>query len=146
MAGRRAPAAGETAVIEHARRQAPCDPHFSSRRPRATGLPVSLGGATKGSPLQQRVSRRSTTAVERTVRPSRHRSPDLAASDDVPNGLDWQAFSTRFFPGRRRHDLEVLKAYGAYRNGADEGRGPEEAERFEEGRARAVAVISAASG
>ena len=30
--------------------------------------------------------------------------------------LDWQAFSARFFPGRSRHDLQVLKAYEAYRN------------------------------
>jgi hypothetical protein len=36
-------------------------------------------------------------------------------SSDVPDGLDWQAFSTAFFPGRRRHDLEALTAYGAYR-------------------------------
>jgi hypothetical protein len=34
----------------------------------------------------------------------------------LPVGLDWSAFSTRFFPGRRRHDLEALRAYGAYRN------------------------------
>ena len=34
----------------------------------------------------------------------------------VPVGLDWSAFSARFFPGRRRHDLEALRAYGAYRN------------------------------
>jgi hypothetical protein len=34
----------------------------------------------------------------------------------LPVGLDWSAFSARFFPGRRRHDLEALRAYGAYRN------------------------------
>jgi hypothetical protein len=33
--------------------------------------------------------------------------------------LDWQAFSSRFFPGRGRHDLQVLKAYDEYRNGLD---------------------------
>jgi hypothetical protein len=34
--------------------------------------------------------------------------------------LDWQAFSSRFFPGRRgRHDMQVLKAYEAYRNSFD---------------------------
>ena len=33
--------------------------------------------------------------------------------------LDWQAFSSRFFPGRSRHDLQVLKAYEAYRNSFD---------------------------
>ena len=30
--------------------------------------------------------------------------------------LDWQAFTARYFPQRRRHDFEVLKAYEAYRS------------------------------
>ena len=29
--------------------------------------------------------------------------------------LDWQAFSARYFPDRRRHDFEVLTAYHAYK-------------------------------
>jgi hypothetical protein len=29
--------------------------------------------------------------------------------------LDWKAFSTRYFPERRRHDREALHAYGVYR-------------------------------
>jgi hypothetical protein len=33
--------------------------------------------------------------------------------------LDWQAFSSRFFPGRSRDDLQVLKAYEAYRSSFD---------------------------
>jgi len=33
---------------------------------------------------------------------------------DVPR-LDWTAFSARFFPERRRHDHEAIKAYGACR-------------------------------
>jgi hypothetical protein len=33
--------------------------------------------------------------------------------------LDWQAFAFRFFPGRGRHDLQVLKSYVAYRNSFD---------------------------
>jgi len=28
--------------------------------------------------------------------------------------LDWQALSSQFFPARRRHDFEVVKAYEAY--------------------------------
>jgi hypothetical protein len=36
----------------------------------------------------------------------------------APAGLDWYAFSARYFPGRRRHDLEALRAYGAYKQGA----------------------------
>ena len=35
--------------------------------------------------------------------------------EEPPAGLDWYAFSSRYFPGRRRHDLEALKAYEAYR-------------------------------
>lgn len=30
-------------------------------------------------------------------------------------GLDWQTFTAARFPGRRRHDLDALAAYGAYR-------------------------------
>ena len=39
----------------------------------------------------------------------------VASSAPAPDGLDWQAFSAAYFPGRRRHDLEALTAYGAYR-------------------------------
>jgi hypothetical protein len=35
---------------------------------------------------------------------------------DAPAGLEWYAFASRYFPGRRRHDLEALKAYEAYRS------------------------------
>jgi hypothetical protein len=42
--------------------------------------------------------------------------------------LDWQAFCAHYFPDRRRHDFEVLKAYEAYRNGSPmEERFPREA-------------------
>jgi hypothetical protein len=33
----------------------------------------------------------------------------------VPNGLDWQEFSAAHFPGRRRHDMAALTAYGTYK-------------------------------
>jgi hypothetical protein len=29
--------------------------------------------------------------------------------------LDWARFTAAYFPGRRRHDMEALTAYGAYR-------------------------------
>lgn len=35
--------------------------------------------------------------------------------DDLPAGLDWQAFQSRCFPERRRHDLKALAAYSAYK-------------------------------
>lgn len=43
-----------------------------------------------------------------------------AARRGAPAGLSWTAFSERYFPGRRRHDLEVLRAFARYTNG---GRG-----------------------
>jgi hypothetical protein len=39
----------------------------------------------------------------------------VPSSADARDGLDWQTFSAAYFPGRRRHDLEALTAYGAYR-------------------------------
>ena len=38
-------------------------------------------------------------------------APSLAQA----HPLDWQAFTARYFPERRRHDLEALTAYAAYR-------------------------------
>lgn len=51
-----------------------------------------------------------------TKRPvTNHAASALASSAHIPNGIDWQAFSTVYFPGRGRHDLEAVTAYGAYR-------------------------------
>jgi hypothetical protein len=33
----------------------------------------------------------------------------------APDELDWQEFSAAHFPGRRRHDMAALTAYGAYK-------------------------------
>jgi len=33
--------------------------------------------------------------------------------------LDWQAFSARYFPERRRHNFEALSAYAAYSQGLE---------------------------
>jgi len=34
--------------------------------------------------------------------------------DEAPAGLSWTAFGERYFPGRRRHDFEVLTAFAKY--------------------------------
>ena len=47
--------------------------------------------------------------------------PAGGSVEAAPAGLDWYAFSARFFPGRRRHDLEAVRAYGAYKQGAGQG-------------------------
>jgi hypothetical protein len=44
------------------------------------------------------------------------RAPDGLSCEGPRAGLDWHAFSTHSFPGRRRHDLEAVKAYEAYRS------------------------------
>ena len=43
---------------------------------------------------------------------------DLPAAG-IGEKLDWNAFSARYFPGRRRHDLNAVAAYGAYKQGRD---------------------------
>ena len=45
-------------------------------------------------------------------------APDLPAAG-VGEKLDWDAFSALYFPGRRRHDLDAVAAYGAYKQGRD---------------------------
>jgi hypothetical protein len=37
-----------------------------------------------------------------------------AGADEAPAGLCWTAFGERYFPGRRRHDFEVLTAFAKY--------------------------------
>jgi hypothetical protein len=44
--------------------------------------------------------------------------PEDPASHRV---LDWQAFLSLHFPGRRRHDFEALTAYGEYRSSRPAG-------------------------
>jgi hypothetical protein len=39
----------------------------------------------------------------------------IASSSKPRDGMDWQAFSAAYFPGRRRHDLEAIVAYGKSR-------------------------------
>lgn len=45
-------------------------------------------------------------------------APPLRAAE-VAEALDWEAFSNRYFRGRRRHDMEALTAYATYRQGRE---------------------------
>jgi hypothetical protein len=56
----------------------------------------------------------------------------VASSPDVPDGLDWQMFRAAYFPGRRRHDLEALTAYAAYRRSRALDERSSEADRIKE--------------
>lgn len=43
----------------------------------------------------------------------------LLSAAETAEALDWQAFSARYFPERRRHDLEAVSAYAAYKQGRE---------------------------
>ena len=45
-------------------------------------------------------------------------APPLRAAE-AAEGLDWEAFSNRYFPGRKRHDMEALTAYARYTLGGE---------------------------
>jgi hypothetical protein len=40
-------------------------------------------------------------------------------ADETAEGLDWNGFTHRYFPERRRHDSEVRAAYIAYTQGRE---------------------------
>lgn len=43
-------------------------------------------------------------------------APPLRAAE-AAEALDWEAFSKRYFPGRKRHDLDALAAYATHTQG-----------------------------
>jgi hypothetical protein len=45
-------------------------------------------------------------------------APPLRAAE-AAEALDWEAFSNRYFPGRRRHDMEALTAYATHTQGGE---------------------------
>jgi len=53
-------------------------------------------------------------SVTETIETAAQSAPRTAGVDEAPAGLSWTAFGERYFPGRRRHDLEVLRAYAKY--------------------------------
>jgi hypothetical protein len=50
------------------------------------------------------------------TRPVEATAPSAArpAGTEDPAGLSWTAFGERYFPERRRHDFDVLRAYAKY--------------------------------
>ena len=50
---------------------------------------------------------------------------ELQPDRDGPGRLEWSVFLARFFPNRRRHNLEALAAYEAYRNALDRAASPQ---------------------
>ena len=48
-----------------------------------------------------------------------HGKAPAAPAGGIGEKLAWDAFAARYFPERRRHDLEAVAAYGAYKRGRD---------------------------
>ena len=81
----------------------------------------------------------------------------LLSAAEAAETLDWQAFSARYFPERRRHDSEARSAYAAYKEGrewrtppprlrlvpSEGGSAADEREREEAGTERLMAAMAA---
>jgi hypothetical protein len=74
-----------------------------------------------------------------TKRPvTNHGARAVAVGARGTDRLDWESFSSACYPGRRRHDLEALIAYGAYRRSRElDGRPSDEPARIEAARGQA---------
>jgi hypothetical protein len=66
-----------------------------------------IEGSRRHGPFDLRGPTRQVRAA--TTRPTRP-----SVSHDDAEGLDWDGFSARYFPGARRHDMEATSAYDAY--------------------------------
>jgi hypothetical protein len=55
----------------------------------------------------------------RTHGSNRPRSASALGAAEAAEALEWDAFSRRYFPGRRRHDSEARSAYTTYRQGRE---------------------------
>ena len=89
-------------MVESSRRHGHFDPRWHSN------------GVTRPAAL---VSQDSGPAIQRWENEGGRYSTKIETV--VPAELGWYAFCGRYFPGRRRHDLDALKAYEAYRSAAD---------------------------
>lgn len=90
-------------MIESSRRHGHFDPrwHTNSSRPPRPLVPAAEDGDPSIQNWENEGGRYATTD-----------------QTGAPAGLGWYAFFSRYFPGRRRHDLEALKAYETYRSAA----------------------------
>ena len=74
--------------------------------------------------MQLEVKERHSSRSDRKAPATSDGPPAGATGARVPGGLDWLEFTAAYFPGRRRHDLEALTAYSAYKRSRDAGAGP----------------------
>ena len=66
--------------------------------------------------MRVEVEQRRSIGLETKRRATNHVASAVATSASLLDGRDWQSFSADHFPGRRRHDVEALTAYRAYRH------------------------------
>jgi hypothetical protein len=59
-------------------------------------------------------ARGSDPVMTRPVEAAAPSAARAAGVDEAPAGLSWTAFGEHYFPGRRRHDFEVLTAFAKY--------------------------------
>ena len=94
-------------MIETSRRHGAHDPRFGSprRRSHLHLVPALAGGVTDAV---------SDEGIEAWEDEGGQPAP-LRSAAPAQVELAWDAFTREFFPGRRRHDFEPVKAYEAYR-------------------------------
>ena len=97
-------------TVETARRHGHADPRFAAR-PR---LRLVRGGAFPSNGLEPVVEAQDAGVSVWEDEGGRYAMADVEV-EETSQALDWYAFCEAFFPGRRRHDFEAVKAYGAYR-------------------------------
>lgn len=124
-------------MVEPARRHGHFDPRFRlvvapDRPPRLTLVPASPRSSERNGDVPDLVPRRLVLAGAGGREDARVTDweneggmyavePEVAVpgSEELPAGLDWYEFLADRFLGRRRHDLEALMAYEAYRSSSE---------------------------
>jgi hypothetical protein len=102
-------------MIEGARRHGHFDPrwHTEGLRPR-NGQADSLSIIRTGE-VSPSIHRRENEGGRYSITDEPNELVG-GCTEVPPAGLEWYAFLSRYFPYRRRHDHQALKAYEAYRS------------------------------
>jgi hypothetical protein len=103
-------------MIEGARRHGHFDPRWHTEGLRSLngkGDSVSIIRTGEGNPSIHRWENEGGR-YSLTDEPGQ----EVESIEELPAGLEWYAFLSRYFPYRPRHDHQALKAYEAYRSKA----------------------------